>query len=241
MTKRKRQGLDAKPAGDVRAAAPGGKCRNRYKGHTLPDGGSDIDCITMQQALEADFINDYVRQRRPVLIQGIPPGVKAQLADPSFLRSRCGNSLVKVEGRGGDAGFGHGRSSMMKLHDFLVKWEAGEEGLYLTTQNLDGEEDEEDDAGDDEALPALMAPPLSDVMDCFPLRPRPLADLLPSSYNVWMGASRAGSSSGLHHDFHDNMSAPCSISPPSSSLLLMLSSSSWSHLLTSTLLQVRSS
>jgi hypothetical protein len=92
---------------------------------------------------------------------------------------------------------------MMKLHEFLGKWEGGEEGLYLTTQDLDDDAADDDDG--DEALPALMAPPLSDVMDCFPLRPQPVADLLPSSYNVWMGASRSGSSSGLHHDFHDNM------------------------------------
>jgi hypothetical protein len=214
MAKRKRQA-----ASDESAAVAGGgstilKGRNRYTGYTLPEGGS-IDCITMQQALDGDFVGDYVRRRRPVLIQGTPPGVNPCLADASFLRTRCRNSLVKVESKGSGGGFGYGRSSMMKLHEFLGKWEGGEEGLYLTTQDLDDDAADDDDA--DEALPALMAPPLSDVMDCFPLRPQPVADLLPSSYNVWMGASRSGSSSGLHHDFHDNMYAYQSNCPGSSS------------------------
>jgi hypothetical protein len=114
---------------------------------------------------------------------------------------------VKVESKGTFGGFGFGRSSLMKLHEFLEKWGGGEEGLYMTTQDLDDEPADGDDDDADEVLPALMAPPLSDVMDCFPLRPQPVAELLPSSYNVWVGASRAGSSSGLHHDFHDNMCA----------------------------------
>jgi Cupin-like domain len=29
--------------------------------------------------------------------------------------------------------------------------------------------------------------------------------LVPQSYNVWAGNTAEGSSSGLHHDFHDNL------------------------------------
>lgn len=29
-------------------------------------------------------------------------------------------------------------------------------------------------------------------------------NLVPSQFNIWMGHSRVGSSTGLHHDFHDN-------------------------------------
>ena len=206
MAKRKRNGGGVALPADVRRTSNGAKGKNCYIGHTLPAGGGGIDCITMQQALDGDFVADYVQKRRPVLIQGTPPGVLPQLADPAFLKARCRNAPVKVESKGGGGGFGYGRSSMMKLHDFLEKWEAEEEGLYLTTQDLDGDVDDDDDGGDgDDALPALMGLPLSDVMDCFPLRPKPLADLLPSSYNVWAGASSLGSSSGLHHDFHDNL------------------------------------
>ena len=122
---------------------------------------------------------------------------------------------MKVESKGSGGGFGYGRSSMMKLHEFLGKWEGGEEGVYLTTQDLDDDADADDDDDADEALPALMAAPLSDVMDCFPLRPQPAAAMIPSSYNVWVGASRAGSSSGLHHDFHDNMCVASSSCPGS--------------------------
>ena len=59
MAKRKRQA-----AADEFAAASGGsgcgKGRNGYKGYTLPEGGR-IDCISMQQALDCDFVGDYVR------------------------------------------------------------------------------------------------------------------------------------------------------------------------------------
>ena len=37
------------------------------------------------------------------------------------------------------------------------------------------------------------------------MRPSFLAGLVPATINLWLGCSRAGASSGLHHDFHDNL------------------------------------
>lgn len=55
--------------------------------------------------------------------------------------------------------------------------------------------------------PRVMAGPLDKLRGDFPLRPRLVGGLVPQNVNLWMGNSRGGkgSSSGLHHDFHDNL------------------------------------
>lgn len=39
----------------------------------------------------------------------------------------------------------------------------------------------------------------------FPRLPELAGSLVPASINLWMGLSAQGTSSGLHHDFHDNL------------------------------------
>lgn len=59
---------------------------------------------------------------------------------------------------------------------------------------------------DNSGRPQLMSAPLDKLKDDFPLRPRLMGGLLPQTVNLWMGySSMKGSSSGLHHDFHDNL------------------------------------
>jgi hypothetical protein len=43
--------------------------------------------------------------------------------------------------------------------------------------------------------------------DDFPLRPHLMGSLIPQNINLWMGRGRGenGASSGLHHDYHDNL------------------------------------
>lgn len=55
------------------------------------------------------------------------------------------------------------------------------------------------------SLPALFAEPVASLLGDLPVVPAPFAGLCPQSINVWMGRTRAGTSSGLHHDFHDNL------------------------------------
>lgn len=52
-----------------------------------------------------------------------------------------------------------------------------------------------------------MSAPLDKLKGDFPLRPALAGALVPQNVNLWMGHSKkgAGSSSGLHHDFHDNL------------------------------------
>lgn len=59
---------------------------------------------------------------------------------------------------------------------------------------------------DPNGRPALMSAPLDSLRDDFPLRPRLAGALVPQNVNLWMGHTKSGgSSSGLHHDFHDNL------------------------------------
>ena len=53
----------------------------------------------------------------------------------------------------------------------------------------------------------LIAPPLTALAEELPFRPALLGTLVPQSINMWVGHSREPSSSGLHHDFHDNLCA----------------------------------
>ena len=50
-----------------------------------------------------------------------------------------------------------------------------------------------------------ITPPLTAFASRLPLRPRLIGSLVTQSVNMWLGASRAPTSSGLHHDYHDNM------------------------------------
>ena len=43
------------------------------------------------------------------------------------------------------------------------------------------------------------------MKDDFPIKPKLFGEMIPTNINLWMGASKKGTSSGLHHDFHDNL------------------------------------
>ena len=62
----------------------------------------------------------------------------------------------------------------------------------MNTQRFEGSEDE------------LLTGPLKKLK--FPLVPDVCPNLIPADYNIWMGRTGStGSSSGLHHDYHDNL------------------------------------
>lgn len=52
---------------------------------------------------------------------------------------------------------------------------------------------------------SIASNPVTQLMGDFPLRPALLGKLVPQNLNLWMGRSKAGTSSGLHHDYHDNL------------------------------------
>lgn len=66
---------------------------------------------------------------------------------------------------------------------------------YLTTQYAD------DATPSEEAFPEPVRSLLRDV----PLSPTLMGNLVLQQMNLWLGRSGRGASSGLHHDFHDNL------------------------------------
>ncbi|KAI0655810.1 Clavaminate synthase-like protein [Cubamyces menziesii] len=66
---------------------------------------------------------------------------------------------------------------------------------YLTTQYSDEDPDAE----------TVFPPPTNALKDDFPHVPRIMGNLFLQQVNLWLGKSKSGSSSGLHHDFHDNI------------------------------------
>ncbi|KAI0820526.1 Clavaminate synthase-like protein [Trametes gibbosa] len=66
---------------------------------------------------------------------------------------------------------------------------------YLTTQYSD----------DDPEAETIFPPPTNALKDEFPVAPRIMGNLFLQQVNLWLGKSKDGSSSGLHHDFHDNI------------------------------------
>jgi hypothetical protein len=92
----------------------------------------------------------------------------------------------------------------MHFGAFLDALESGEQGLYLTTQDVP---DPPQPQGEESATaaPFLGGALAARLVEDASLRPPLLSGLVPALLNVWMGHSKAGTSSGLHHDFHDNL------------------------------------
>ncbi|KAH9900715.1 Clavaminate synthase-like protein [Cubamyces lactineus] len=148
-----------------------------------------------------EFFARYVSKRTPVIITGL-------LDDPSFqgrkwtnldyLATKAGDIEVTVEPIhpiANQYGTDVERISMT-FREFLDSLRK-EEGPhpYLTTQYSDEDPDAE----------TVFPPPTNALRDEFPIVPRIMGNLFLQQVNLWLGKSKSGSSSGLHHDFHDNI------------------------------------
>lgn len=182
---------------------PGKKLRkveNRYSGW-CPQTGSkqwleriNAECISPRQ-----FFNRYVRRRMPVVLTS--SNVECLRAfNPEALASMAGHVRVAVEKTDPDSYQPFGRTDSnarldMKFSEFLSRM-LGEE-LYCSTQPLP----------EDKFGPKVLTSPhvqaLIDrgmIPDHLPL----MGNLMPYQVNAWIGCSPDGTSSGYHHDFHDN-------------------------------------
>lgn len=145
--------------------------------------------------------------RRPAVLRGgeLPGGGRGGWTN-ARLRELCGGVPVRVEERGRlGGGFGRGRYRRMRFGAFLDALEGGDQGLYLTTQDVPDPPHEPLEEAGAPAAPFLGGALMARLMEDAPLRPPLLSRLVPALLNVWMGHSEAGASSGLHHDFHDNL------------------------------------
>lgn len=172
---------------------------NEYAGCTTLQALETIDPTKIDVAY---FYSSFVGVRKPVLLSRL-------LADENFhvssdrwsssdlLSNTNAEMTVKVEYRDQSMDkFGQGKENIMTFHDFVRQMDSGSESLYLTTQEL--EYDLEDQ-------PEVLSAPLTSLRHDFPLIPSLFCNLIVSNINLWYGRSSTSTSSGLHHDFHDNL------------------------------------
>jgi hypothetical protein len=116
-------------------------------------------------------------------------------------RTYNGNHLITQVEDPVNSSYGHGIKREIKFGDFLQNVNSN----YLSTQY-----ELEDGIG------TFIASPLHKVIDLIPKLWVLIPELVPHLCNLWMGSTKSkcpteqnnldknGTSSGLHHDFHDN-------------------------------------
>jgi hypothetical protein len=196
---------------------------NHYAGWKVPSNNYTIPSISIGNddvITPESFYNEFIRQRKPVVIHAVSgdtdkaSSLLADLLsnltkwkDVNYLKSQIhSNQKVMVEQRSScsddgtsptSASFGNGHEVCMTFHNFVSLIDAGDDRHYLTTQDVHS---------DSNGRPDLMSPLMKHLRHDFPLRPLLMGNLIPQNINMWMGGNtNDGASSGLHHDYHDNL------------------------------------
>lgn len=179
---------------------------NHYQGWVVPtpDYQLPVLCCAKTPLDPEFFYQHYIAQRRPVVIKS--HHIKNQDNDVQletkwtndYLRSKLGNISVDIETRKNlTDSFGQGQETTMPFAQFMDLFERNDPRYYLTTQDVQA---------DDEGRPECTAPLMVPLLPDFPSRPPIMGHLIPQNINLWMGnAPSDGASSGLHHDYHDNL------------------------------------
>jgi len=172
---------------------------NHYTGWIVPSNNYIIPTINIDSINPETFYTEYIKQRRPVVLKGRLSDVTQieQWKDINYLNTKVGDQQVSVEKRiGTDSSFGKGNEVEMSFSKFLNLIKDGDDKHYLTTQDVHA---------DDDGRPELMSPLMQGLQQDFPLRPTLMGNLIPQNINMWLGNNKEGASSGLHHDYHDNL------------------------------------
>jgi oxalate decarboxylase/phosphoglucose isomerase-like protein (cupin superfamily) len=196
---------------------------NEYTGFSLKANQS-IPSIKQDDACLScpSLFWKYVQQRQPCFIDAIGtthPWKTLWTVDRNVLEQVAGDQVVQVEKRPHvQDRFGQARTRQrqveMKLSQFLSlvcnkdsntlrNHVHPGEYLYLSTQ----EEEEQEDHDNNTQQPITYIPtPCRQLMqhNIIPSHIYLAGNLRLHSCNLWLGRSKVGSSSGLHHDFHDN-------------------------------------
>eukprot|EP01127_Copromyxa_protea_P019876 TRINITY_DN6540_c0_g1_i13.p1 TRINITY_DN6540_c0_g1~~TRINITY_DN6540_c0_g1_i13.p1 ORF type:complete len:308 (+),score=87.89 TRINITY_DN6540_c0_g1_i13:630-1553(+) len=169
-----------------------------YKGF-VPQAGWTPKRVAIGSLDSKSFFDKFVATRTPVVIVGHidDPEWKGSKWDLSYLSKQAGDSIVDVEVKDETGAFGKGNKVQMTFGEFLKGLKEGNQDTYITTQKI-----EENEQG---APLQLFGPPLISLKEDFPLTPKLFGNMLLNTVNLWMGSSKDGTSSGLHHDFHDNL------------------------------------
>eukprot|EP00775_Hariotina_reticulata_P000764 gene764-1071_t len=108
-----------------------------------------------------------------------------------------GDVTVEVEHRGDiSEGYGQGKKMPMPVRQLIQAMQQGDSSLYMSTQEVGVGRD---------GHPLLYGPPVLQLTDVVPQQQPLMGHLVPQSINMWMGCAPQGSSTGLHHDYHDNL------------------------------------
>ena len=157
-----------------------------------------------------DMWEKYIQKRRPVVFDGLLDDDTwhgERFTDLAYLRQQAGQAHVKVEPiNTAKQIFGTAeRREAMTFAQFLdIVQNKRENGkYYLTTQYEQEEEQDEDD--DWPHMDPILPAPVNMLRKDFPLHPRILGNLVLQQCNLWVGGTQEPKSSGLHHDFHDNL------------------------------------
>ena len=159
--------------------------------------GDLIDEALIQNLSSELLFERFVASRIPVKIIGhiSDENWMGDKWTNSSLRQHCGTRSVKVEYRK-NGRFGQGCEENMKFSEFLDSLERGDNKYYLSTQEL---------VYDEQGQPALISSPVDGLIGQFPWQPSMMGNLIPSNINLWLGSSSVPTTSGLHHDYHDNL------------------------------------
>lgn len=112
------------------------------------------------------------------------------------MKEKANKALVQAEKREStSSGFGLAADKVDLTFGELVD-QIDTENYYMTTQEIPETSD---------GFEELFAEPLIHLKEDFPLQPKIFGNLVPYQMNLWFGKGIQGTSSGLHHDYHDNM------------------------------------
>lgn len=145
-----------------------------------------------------EFFHSNVRTRQPYHFTSLLPDSSFKANSSTwtneYLILHSGDANIQVEQRQSvSEQYGQGKECIMTFKEFIKKQS---EYLYMTTQEL---------SYNHEGLPSILSPPLTHLSHDFPMIPAILCNLIPQNINLWMGYSTSITSSGLHHDYHDNL------------------------------------
>ncbi len=214
---RKRQRTDSSSdARDHDRGDPSFDDVNHYKGWLVPNSNYQIPIIGDDNDEDLEprkFYEKYVRRRRPVVIRrkNLPNELEylnRWMSSNEDMLQKAGDEIIMVEKRPDKKdSFGRGNEVSMSFSKFLeLVQDKGDTLHYLTTQDVEANRD---------GRPELMSPFMKKLHSSennnherngsFPLQPTITGNLVPQNINLWMGNSLDGASSGLHHDYHDNL------------------------------------
>jgi len=169
---------------------------NLYSGWKVPSNKYEIPTISTSITPEL-FYKEYVSKRRPVVLRGsLEDLAHLQKWTNQYLKESIKGKVMVEKRAESKASFGRGNEIPMSFTKFIDLIESGDDMHYLTTQDVQADED---------GRPDLMASFMKCLKNDFPLRPKIVGNLVPQNINIWMGNNKEGASSGLHHDYHDNL------------------------------------